>query len=76
MFYQLQEGLLEFKSWQIKNDEIERLDKFPAKYGFPFAEDDSQQPPIVNVPFNDNLLHDYCMMLNKDNNRDINIFAI
>lgn len=28
------------------------------------------------IPFNDNLLHDYLMMLNKDNNRDIHIFAI
>ena len=31
---------------------------------------------MVHVPFNDALLHDYCMMLNKDNNRDIQIFAI
>lgn len=30
----------------------------------------------MNVPFNESLLTDYCMMLTPDNNRDINIFAI
>jgi hypothetical protein len=55
---------------------MERLDKFPNSYQFPFNQGGANAEPMVNVPFNDNLLNDYCMMLNKDNNRDINIFAI
>lgn len=44
-------------------------------YDFPL-EGGARREPLVKIPFNDNLLHDYCLMLDKENNRDINIFAI
>lgn len=44
-------------------------------YQFPL-DGGARRDPVVKIPFNDNLLHDYCLMLDKDNNRDINIFAI
>lgn len=36
----------------------------------------ARRDPLVKIPFNDTLLHDYCLMLDKENNRDVNIFAI
>jgi len=45
------------------------------EYQFPL-DGGARRNPMVKLPFNDNLLHDYCLMLDKDNNRDINIFAI
>jgi hypothetical protein len=63
-------------SRQYDNGKVQRLDRFPKEYQFPFLDGNQPVNPMVDVPFNDSLLHDYCMMLNKDNNRDINIFGI
>ena len=67
---------LKTQTRQIENGKPDRLDRFPKDYGFPFAEGGAAKLPMVNVPFNESLLTDYCMMLTPDNNRDINIFAI
>lgn len=48
---------------------------FGNEYNFPL-DGGARRDPTVRIPFNDNLLHDYCLMLGKENNRDINIFAI
>ena len=55
---------------------VARLDNFPGESRFEFLQGGARKEQVVNVPFNETLLHDYCMMLNKDNNRDIQLFAI
>jgi len=63
-------------SRQINQNTYEKPQhKFDDDYNFPL-EGGARRDPIVKIPFNDNLLHDYCCMLDKENNRDINIFAI
>ena len=56
---------------QNGQNSMQRLDNFPQSSKFEFVEAGAQKNQIINVPFNETLLHDYCMMLNKDNNRDI-----
>lgn len=49
--------------------------KYDEEYTFPL-EGGARRDPTIKIPFNDSLLHDYCLMLDKENNRDINIFSI
>ena len=37
---------------------------------------DLNKNTMIKLPLNDNLLHDYWCMLDKENNKDVNIFAI
>ena len=41
-----------------------------------YFNDETRKEPLIKLPLNDSLLHDYWCMLDKDNNKDVNIFAI
>ena len=60
---------------KLNKNMFDMRDNYEEEYQFPL-EGGARRDPIVKIPLNDNLLHDYWWMLDKDNNRDINMFAI
>ena len=60
---------------KLNKNMFDMRDNYEEEYQFPL-DGGARRDPIVKIPLNDNLLHDYWWMLDKDNNRDINMFAI
>jgi hypothetical protein len=60
---------------KLNKNMFDKEPRFEDDYQFPL-DGGARREPLVKIPFNDNLLHDYWCMLDKENNRDINIFAI
>lgn len=70
-----EERPMESQSAKMQKSIFDKEKGFDQAYDFPL-DGGARREPMVKIPFNDNLLHDYCCMLDKENNRDINIFAI